>query len=270
MATGQSVWITLVTVTAALVLVVVRGQGSSTSSQTPSTTVPQPATENYTLENTTHEYSETQGTGFSSIIFSSDAFTFTPTVILLVGVGGFAVLVALPLLIIMILIVALGCVCKKYKRLKKRFTLLPPPPQIIASTTQSREPPTSSEKENSVILKNIEMLNVSENGTEYIVVESQAVAKEDDSSTVQQTQQTSDEKGSETKNDGLTVDAPMVDDIDTGDNVAYGRLSLLSESHDVARDEASNLEDREEEVDRDTDETGSYVINDLLYSSISF
>ena len=135
-----------------------------------------------------------------------NGLALSSTWIIVIAVGIFTVVTVLPLVIIMILIVALGCVCKTYRRLKKRLNNIVSQ-EIVASNNYGRDLTTNT-MEGDVVLKNIVMLQ----------------------------------------------------DIDTDDNVAYGQVNTVVDSHS-AGDTDMTMQDIDENY-------GTYVSVDV-YDSIT-
>ena len=174
-------------------------------------------------------------------------FVFTSTWIIVIAVGGFTLLTAMPLLIIMILIVALGCVCKKYKRMKKRLIA---PAETVASNDY-REMTTAMNS--NVVLRNIVILDGIDTGTNVAYGRTSTVVESCDIRKNTMTTQNTEADGQNNKSNNNIVM--------TGDNVAYGRMSVLVEGTAGCDDMAT--QDDTEEADGDAD----YVINDM-YDSI--
>ena len=177
----------------------------------------------------------------------SNGFVFTSTWIIVIAVGGFTLLTAMPLLIIMILIVALGCMCKKYKRMKKRLIM---PAETVASNNDYREMTTAMNSD--VVLRNIVILDGIDTGTNVAYGQTSTVVESCDiRKNTMSTQNT--------KADGQNYESNNI--VMTGDNVAYGRMSVVVEGTTGCDDMAT--QDDTAEDDGDTD----YVINDV-YDSI--
>ena len=244
----------LVTLAAALVLV------HSTSSSTPimpmTTVLPTLTTSpqaTFTEPATIHGTATDKLTTLSSVESTAtmtNGFVFTSTWILVIAVGGFTLLTAMPLLIIMILIVALGCTCKKYKRMKKRLIA---PTEIVASNNYYGEVPTAMESD--VERRNIICLDDIDTGENVAYGQTTAVVERcnaaDNIVMTMQNAET-DRQSSESSSNNVA----MVED--TG----HDRMSTEVKGRDD-----TNTEDDTRETNVETD-YGSYVINDL-YDSIT-
>ena len=174
-------------------------------------------------------------------------FVFTSAWIIAIAVGGFTLLTAMPLLIIMILIVALGCMCKKYKRMKKRLIT---PTEIVASNNHYGEMPTAMES--GVELRNILYLDDIDTGENVAYGRTTAVVERcdiADNMTMQNAE--TDRQSCETRNNIATVE-----------DIAQDGMST-----EVKGCDNMNIEDNTAETNGETD-CGSYVINDL-YDSIT-
>ena len=184
----------------------------------------------------------------------SNRFVLSTTWIIVIIVGGFTVLTALPLVIIMILIVALGCICKKYKRLKNRIIT---PTEIVTSNNYNREMTTAME--DGVTLSNIKFLDVDIDTGDNVaygqitrVVEGRDNTADNIIMTIQNAD--TDRQSDETANDNIvTVEG------NTAGSTEHDGMGAEVKGHDDGATAESN-------GDSET-ECGSYVFNDL-YESI--
>ena len=182
----------------------------------------------------------------------SNWFVLSTTWKIVIIVGGFTVLTALPLVIIMILIVALGCMCKKYKRLKNRLIT---PTEIVASNNYSREMTTAME--DGVTLSNIKFLDIDiDTGDNVAYGQMTRVVEGRDNTADNMTIQNADPymRSNETTNDNVvTVEG------NTAGSTEHDGMGAEVKGHDDGATAESN-------GDSET-ECGSYVFNDL-YESI--
>ena len=186
----------------------------------------------------------------------SNGFELTSTWIIVTVVGGFTVLTAMPLVTIMILIVALGCVCKKYKRLKKQLFV---PTEVVASSNYCTEMTTSTAKESDIVLTNIIFLDDNIDTDDNVAYGHMARVVErcdmaDNMPTMQNVETDRARETRESSHNNLA----MVKDNTVG-NTDHDRMSTGVKDHDdntISEDDAA-------EANGETD----YVINDL-YESI--
>ena len=178
----------------------------------------------------------------------SNLFVLSTTWIIVIIVGGFTVLTALPLVIIMILIVALGCICKKYKRLKNRLIT---PTDIVASNNYNREMTTAME--DGVMLSNIKFLDVDiDTGDNVAYGQITRVVEAHDNTADNMPIQNADtgRQSDETANDNVvTVEG------NTAGSTEHDGVGTEVKGHDDGATAESN-------GDSET-ECGSYVVNDL-------
>ena len=188
-------------------------------------------------------------------LLTINGFEFNTLWTVVLAAGGFTLLTVLPLLIIMILIVALGCMCKKYKRLQKRLTMQQ---ETVASSNHTATEMTTAMNNSDVVLRNIVILDGIDTGTNVAygrtstIVESCDIRK---NAMTTENATEADEQINET-NDDIVM---------TGDNVAY---SMMSEVVEGAT--GPGADDNETVVQDDTGEDDGeedYVINDM-YASI--
>ena len=225
-------------------------------------------TQNDTSMESTAAMTELEGTlGDNNATSSSplsNRFVLSTTWIIVIIVGGFTVLTALPLVIIMILIVALGCMCIRYKRLKKRFSM--PLDNIASSNCTTMEMTTMMNNNqydevprNIVILDGIDTgTNVAYARTSIMMSESQDIRK-----SIMITPNT--EAAGERDCNRNTSSSSIL--MMSGGSAAHGRLSMVSvvEGTVAAGDEEEMaLHNDTAEDDGDDD----YVINDM-YDSIT-
>ena len=189
----------------------------------------------------------------------SNRFVFTTTWKIVIIAGEFTVLTALPLVIIMILIVALGCMCKKYKRLKNRLIM---PTEIVASNNYSREMTTAMES--GVMLSNIKFLDDDIDTGDNVAYGQMTRVVEgrdnmpDNIMTMQNAD--TDRQSGESSNDNIVT----VED-NTAGSTDHDRMSTEVRGHDDGT--AAEDDDTAESNGDSETECGSYVINDL-YESI--
>ena len=226
-------------------------------------------TSKYTSVESTAAMTELEGTlGDNNATSSSplsNRFVLSTTWKIVIIVGGFTVLTALPLVIIMILIVALGCMCIRYKRLKNRLSM--PLDTIIAGsncttmemTTMMNNNQYDEVPRNIVILDGIDTdTNVAYGRTSTMMSESQDIRK-----SIMITPNT--EAAGERDYNRNTSSSSIL--MMSGGSAAHGRLSTVSvvEGTVAAGDEEEMaLHNDTAEDDGDDD----YVINDM-YDSIT-
>ena len=180
----------------------------------------------------------------------SNRFILSTTWIIIIIVGGFTVLTALPLVIIMILIVALGCICKKYKRLKNRLIT---PTEIVASNNYNREMTTAME--DGVMLSNIKFLDVDIDTGDNVAYGQITRVVEAHDNTADNNNADTDRQSDETANDNVVT----VEGGNTAGSTEHDGMGAEVIGHDDGATAESN-------GDSET-ECGSYVFNDL-YESI--
>ena len=195
---------------------------------------------------------ETQQNTNASSLLSSE-FELTSTWIIVIAVGGFTVLTAMPLVIIMILIVALGCVCKKYKRLKKRFTL--PPLDTAATSNRTTTEKTTTTMNSDVILRNVVIVDGIDTGTNVAYGRTSTISESWD------VRKNSMSMQNTTEADRQNYERNSI--VMSGDNAAYGRMSTIVEGTTGVNDGFMVTQDDMGDDDGDPD----YVINDV-YDSI--
>ena len=183
----------------------------------------------------------------------SSEFELTSTWIIVIAVGGFTVLTAMPLVIIMILIVALGCVCKKYKRLKKRFTL--PPLDTAATSNRTTTEMTTTTMNSDVILRNVVIMDGIDTGTNVAYGRTSTISESWD------VRKNSMSMQNTTEADRQNYERNSI--VMSGDNAAYGRMSAIVEGTTGVNDGFMVTQDDMGDDDGDPD----YVINDV-YDSI--
>ena len=186
----------------------------------------------------------------------SDGFELTSTWIIIIAVGEFTVLTAMPLVIIMILIVAFGCVCKKYKRLKKQLFV---PTEVVASSNYCTEMTTSTVKESDIVLTNIIFLDDNIDTDDNVAYGHMArvVERCDMADNMPTMQNAETDRARETRESSHNNLATVEDN--TIGNTDHDRTSTGVKDHDdntISEDDAA-------EANGETD----YVINDL-YESI--
>lgn len=232
---------------------------ATTSPPATSTVDAQLLTTNNTTEFTeTHETTEKPATSHhnGTSVETHGHFAFllsnvTSTQLIIITVGGFTVLTAMPLVIIMILIMALGCMCKKYKGLKKRLTM---PAENVASINHTTEMTTTMD--NDVLLRNIVILDGIDTGENVAYGRTSTVIESCDNNTRRNTMSI---QSTETDRQNYqSSNSVLLEDVGTGGNVAYGSMSVVIEDHG----NDGTIQDTAED-DGDTD----YVINDM-YASI--
>ena len=225
-------------------------------------------TSNDTSVESTAAMTELEGTlGANNATSSSplsNLFALSTTWKIVIIVGGFTVLTALPLVIIMILIVALGCMCIRYKRLKKRLSM--PLDNIASSNCTTMEMTTVMNNNqydevprNIVILDGIDTnTNVAYGRTSTMMSESQDIRK---SITITPNTEAAGERDYNRNTSSSSI--MMM----SGGSAAHGRLSTVSvvEGTVAAGDEEEMaLHNDTAEDDGDDD----YVINDM-YDSVT-
>ena len=188
----------------------------------------------------------TRGNTNTSSLLSND-FVFTSTWILVIAVGGFTLLTAMPLLTIMMLIVALGCVCKQYKRMKKQLIVAT---ETVASNNDYREMTTAMNSD--VMLRNIVILDGIDTDTNVAYGQTSTVVESCDTRRNIMTTQNTEADGQQYESNNIVM---------TGDSVAYGRTSVLVE----ATTGCDGMATQDDSVE--TDGESDYVISDV-YASI--
>ena len=187
----------------------------------------------------------------------SNRFVLSTTWKIVIIAGEFTVLTALPLVIIMILIVALGCMCKKYKRLKNRLIM---PTEIVASNNYSREMTTAMES--GVMLSNIKFLDDDiDTGDNVAYGQMTRVVEGRDNmpDNIMTTQNTDTDRQS----GASSIDNVMTVEDNGADNTDHDGMSTEVKDHD----DGTAAEEDDTAESNGQSECGSYVINDL-YESI--
>jgi hypothetical protein len=196
--------------------------------------------------------------GKTNATSSSNHFVFTSTWIIVFAVGGFTVLTALPLVIIMILIVALGCMCKKHKRLKKRFAM--PLDTITSSNRTTTEMTTVTN--NDYAVRNILILDGIDTGNNVAYARTSTISESRD--IMQNTMMIPNTEeagggGCNYKRHSTMMMTPG------GDSVAYASMSMVVQGTAAAAGDAAASDDKmamQDDIEEDEGDS-DYVINDM-------
>ena len=217
-------------------------------------------TSNGTSVESTATVTELEGTlrdnNTSSSSSISNRLVLSTTWKIVIIAGEFTLLTALPLVIIMILIVALGCMCKKYKRLKRRFTM---PLDTVASSNRTTAEMTTV-MNNDEILRSIVILDGIDTDTNVAYARTSTMSESQDIRKNTMTTPNTEAAGGCDYNRHTSTSSMMM----SGDSAAHGRLSLVVEGTAAGGEEEMAMHDDTAEDDGDED----YVINDM-YDSIT-